>query len=443
MRKTKIKTGWRILKNFLILDFILLFAAFLIFKPFDVAFGDKVFADELNSAEGVDTGAETMQYPYAKTFVISAYYSPLPCQQRYYTGGYEREIALNGRGVSGADGTSVYPGMIAAPRTYPFGTKMDIPGIGIVAVHDRGGAIVAAGSRSNTYDRLDIWMGYGDKGLVRALNWGKKTVDVAVYGINESISEQVSLGDYSASEATPNDCGAVVATDSAPVTEGVSQPIVDQPVVNKSIVSEASASQPVVLIETVKSVAFLTDDLNPGDKGDKVRSLQQELKKLNLFRTDISGFYGDTTKHAVFKFQQTQGLIMDEKSQFAGFFGPKTRKSMNKLVAASSYNETRIAAATETYQRTMLAQVDSGLPKRTLISVELRYGMRGPEVAALQKFLMNQGYFDGKLVTEYYGPVTQNAVANFQKAHKIITAPSDTGAGYVGPTTLELINTLS
>jgi 3D (Asp-Asp-Asp) domain-containing protein len=207
MKKTKIKTGFR---NLLVLDFILLFAVFFIFKPFDVAFSDKAFADQLNGTDASGESAESKEFPYLKTFIISAYYSPLPCQQRYYTGSYESEKRLNGNGTNGADGKEVYPGMIAAPRTYSFGTKMDIPGIGIVAVHDRGGAIVSTDAGRFAYDRLDVWMGYGDKGLERALNWGKRTIDVQVYGVNDAITEQVTLGDYVASEATPNDCSQVV-----------------------------------------------------------------------------------------------------------------------------------------------------------------------------------------------------------------------------------------
>lgn len=434
MKKTKIKTGFR---NLLVLDFILLFAVFFIFKPLNVTFGDKVFADQLNGTDPSGESVESKEFPYLKTFIISAYYSPLPCQQRYYTGSYESEKRLNGNGTNGADGKEVYPGMIAAPKTYSFGTKMDIPGIGIVAVHDRGGAIVSTDAGRFAYDRLDVWMGYGDKGLERALNWGKRTIDVQVYGVNDAITEQVTLGDYVASEATPNDCSQVV-TAAAPENTPEDKPE-SKPVVKAAVAKKAVAKQEV----PEKTVAFLVADLKPGDKGDDVRALQENLKKLNLFRTDISGFYGDTTKHAVFKFQQIQGLILDENSEFAGVFGPKTRKNLNKLVAASSYNETRIAAATDVYQKTMVASAEADKPKRTLISVQLKYGMRGPEVAALQKFLKDKGFLDGNLVTQYYGPVTQNAVTEFQKAHKLITNPGDTGAGYVGPATLELINMLS
>ncbi|MCD5380381.1 3D domain-containing protein, partial [Candidatus Gracilibacteria bacterium] len=109
-------------------------------------------------------------------FVVSAYYSPLPGQKRYATGSYARDIKLNGNGTHGASGVAVHPGFIAAPSTYSFGTKIEIEGLGVGTVEDRGGAIVRAGVRGHEYDRLDIWMGYGDEGLTRALNWGKKTV---------------------------------------------------------------------------------------------------------------------------------------------------------------------------------------------------------------------------------------------------------------------------
>ena len=83
-----------------------------------------------------------------------------------------------------ADGTSVYPAWLQ-PNSYNFGTKI--------------------------YSRLELWlcmtveeqlwqqqfklrpsrylMGYGDKGLARALNW-ERTMEA--YGVNDSIQEQVA-----------------------------------------------------------------------------------------------------------------------------------------------------------------------------------------------------------------------------------------------------------
>ncbi len=66
--------------------------------------------------------AETPDY-YVQNFIITAYYSPLQGQEHYVTGSYAGDIYLNGNGTNGADGTEVYPGMIAAPKKYAFGTK--------------------------------------------------------------------------------------------------------------------------------------------------------------------------------------------------------------------------------------------------------------------------------------------------------------------------------
>ncbi|MBI5754382.1 peptidoglycan-binding protein [Candidatus Peregrinibacteria bacterium] len=406
MKKLKTKISFKLLLAF---DLLLLFVLFFLFKPFGAAFGDKAFAEALNGA------------PYTKTFIISAYYSPLPCQARYFKGSYDADMKLNGGG-RGADGRDVYAGMIAAPKSYEFGTKMDIPGVGIVAVHDRGGAIVPAGVQGNAYDRLDVWMGFGDKGMARALDWGKRTVEVTVYGVNDAIAEQVQLGDYSAKEATPNDCATVVAQAGAKTTQVADSKVKITPV------------KP-----DVEMIKLLSADLKFGDSGENVLALQEQLAKLNLYRTDVSGYYGDVTKHAVFKFQQTRGLVADEKSPYAGILGPKTRKHLNSMVASYNYNQTLIAKASDSY----LARLDADKPKRTLLALQLKPGMRGAEVAELQKFLKQQGFFEGNLITEYYGPVTEKAVTEFQKAHKLVNSSSESAAGYVGPATLELINMLS
>lgn len=134
--------------------YLLLFSGLLFVFPVDPSF----------SAE-----AQTM-----RTFIATAYYSPLPDQENYYLGSYEKDKRLNGGGERAADGTPVYAGMIAAPKTYPFGTKIELEGLGVVAVHDRGGAIVAAEDGRHAYDRIDIWMGHGDEALKRTIAWGKR-----------------------------------------------------------------------------------------------------------------------------------------------------------------------------------------------------------------------------------------------------------------------------
>lgn len=391
---------------------------------FTSGFGSEVFAST----------AEDQTYPYTKTFTITAYYSPLPCQVRYATGSYTGDIRLNGSGVRSADGTPVYPGMIAAPRNYAFGTKMDIPGVGIVSVHDRGGAIVAS-DREGVYDRLDIWMGYGDKGLTRALNWGKRTLNVVVYGKDDSIKEQVFLAGYSPNEAIPNQCEITEEKDTTPRVAD-------------------SATDSVMSSENKK----FNTDLKVGDRGDQVIALQRELTRLNFFRASVTGYYGPVTEHAVFKFQQSRRLVGDKSSLGAGIFGPKTRDALNRVVVARDYNTRMIAEATEDHGQRLVASIDENELESANIAVagsgaesvssggshlltkELNPGQRDHEVSTLQRILRDKGFFEGMLITDYFGPVTKDAVLRFQLANNIISSENDLGAGRVGPATLALIN---
>lgn len=388
-----------------------------------------VLSEVLDESKGF-VGNDGTLYPYTKTFVISAYYSPLPCQEKYVTGAYESDIRLNGNGVHGADGSDVYPGMIAAPKNYPFGTKMYIPDVGIVAVHDRGGAIVASSGGENSFDRLDIWMGYGDQGLNRALNWGKRKVDVTVYGVNDSIVEQISLSGYSVEEAVPRQC----------VIDELSETIVED----------------VAPVSTFVDDGFFHVDLKSGDQGELVTDLQNELKSLNFFKSDLTGVYDELTEHAVLKFQQSQKIVGDEISTGAGTFGPKTREKLNIIVSLRISSKALVAAATAEHDE-KLNSVASADPANDvpfsagfsdsdnvsiLLSSELDFGAIGPDVKVLQEFLKDNGFFDGNLVTDYFGPVTRDALIEFQLANKIIESENDVGAGRVGPSTLEIINTL-
>lgn len=240
--------------------------------------------------------------PYVKTFVVTAYSSPLPNQQTYATGSYETDIILNGNGTHGADDTAVYPGMIAAPASYAFGTKIKVPGIGIGAVHDRGGAIVEADDTANQFDRLDIWMGHGDVGLQRALSWGRRTVEITVYGINPALHEEVNWKDI------PVD---MVST---------GKPSFPQKIVTSSVVPK-----PTMMVSFAESLEY-------GAKNDDVRRLQQELYRLHLLGVEPTGYYGELTEHAVFKFQQANGLVSTHEDVGSGVFGPKTRQKMNEII---------------------------------------------------------------------------------------------------------------
>lgn len=316
--------------------------------------------------------------PYQKTFVISAYYSPVQGQKKYVTGSYDGDIRLNGSGVHGADGTDTHPGMIAAPKNYPFGTKMQIPGIGMVAVHDRGGAIVNAGERNQSYDRLDLWMGFGDAGLQRALSWGRRKVDVTVYGIDPTKVENVDLQGYTAAEST-----AEVLTGQAP--------------------------------------KMFVQDLSLGDQNDDVKKLQTGLKQLSYYSGDVTGTFDETTREALAKFQIDMGIVDTMNDFGAGYFGPQTRKTLeDKLTQGGDTDSQGNDDVTEHMPQTTLSKFD-----------------QGDDVKKLQQALAKLGY--NVQVTGVYDDQTVQAVLQFQKDQNLVSSVTDFGAGVFGPKTMQLL----
>lgn len=341
--------------------------------------------------------AETL-YPYIDTFRISAYYSPCPDQSHYATGTYEGDIRLNGRGVSSADGTPVYPGMIAAPSKYPFGTKMSIPGIGIVAVHDRGGAIVQAGERSQAYDRIDVWMGTCDEGLRRALTWGVRNVEnVTVFGFDDSVEESVYLEGFSAAE--------------------------------------------VVVKHVVLAPQIFPQDIWYLSTGEDVEKLQYYLAELGYYTGPMNGTYGDETREAVFHFQQDESIVDDENDWGAGHAGVNTRKALDLAIARLKEEQEQRAQDREALGQTLLSKYPD-LPQSLFnFYRDLQLGMTGEDVRQLQNELVQLGYLRID-PTGYYGQVTQHAILKLQQKWGLIDELNSSGAGRLGPQTRSRLNAL-
>ena len=314
-----------------------------------------------------------------QTFTITGYYSPLPNQNFYVTGDYQSEIRLNGKGIQGADGTPVYPGMIAASPSYAFGTKVCVPGFGCGAVHDRGQAIVNQGERSLArHDRLDLWMGYGEQGLLRALAWGVKHIDCTVY---------------------PSD---------SPVKEGV------------NFVTALPLNQ-ILDIGTQKEYP---ENLRHGDEGDLVRELQEDLAVLGFYNGIVDGRYDFDVKNAVFRFQKKYFLIEASTEVGAGMFGPMTRETLSDQL----YKDTVQRKLREAWDNFHFDEV-------------LSRGARNPQVVKLQRILTELEYFTA-YPTGFFGPQTQKAVIAFQVAEELIEHAKSPGAGRVGPLTQERLNEL-
>lgn len=323
--------------------------------------------------------ASTEFEPYEKNFVISAYYSPLPNQRVYFRGSYEADKRLNGNGTNGADGTQVYPGMIAAPKNYPFGMKIEIPGMGVAAIHDRGGAIVRAGEREiATHDRLDVWMGKGEVGLARALQWGVRTVTAKVYPASHQIAESFIL-----------------------------------PAMNPAFVA----------------------DLKIGDSGEEVKKLQEELKTYGYFRASVNGIFDEVTQKALLGYQLARNIVAAADSIGAGILGPQTRESLNAEVFKRNWRPpASLVARTNSSSASgaKLVQKDSAEDKR--FSTTLSVGDRGELVRDLQIALTEARFYECE-INGIYDEKMEDCIFKFQQRNEIVSARDEFGAGYFGEKT--------
>lgn len=312
-----------------------------------------------------------------RMFTITGYYSPLPDQDFYITGSYESEIRLNGNGTNGADSTPVYPGMMAAPADYTFNTKICVPGFGCGSVHDRGQAIVKKGKRDLARnDRLDLWMGYGDDGLLRALAWGVKHLSCDVYAPNSPIAESVNF---------------------------------DVPLALFNVIN-------------MPKKLFFASNLSRGNLGKDVIELQKALLKLGFYRGEVDGIFDFDTEESVFQFQKSTFLVETKKAVGAGVFGPQTRsKIADALQKFEIQNEIR-----EMWEAFHFDE-------------DLSRGERNSAVLKLQQILVEHEFLDVR-PTGFFGPQTETALIEFQKFYNLVVTENSIGAGKVGPATRGKLN---
>lgn len=310
--------------------------------------------------------------------MVSAYYSPLPNQRFYMRGSYEADKILNGRGTNGADGTPVYVGMVAAPRTYPFGTRINIPGLGVGEVHDRGGAIV---TRRN-YDRIDVWMGKGEEGLARALNWGMRLVEGEVDFGGDTLQPAINF-EWISATLPPSTLNRLMAK------------------------------------STLKSTVVTTsEEAEPSQ--ENIEQWQDALRFFGYYHGKINGQYTEETKQAIITFQLNEGIIKNKNEPGAGRFGPKTSARLKEII--DSFNSDVLQEKSRL--KGNLERLTSGLGKEA----------RGEQVYQLQNMLWELGYYLGPF-NGVYEVMTIDAVFRFQKDYGVIKDNHDGGAGYFGPKT--------
>lgn len=141
-------------------------------------------------------------------------------------------------------------------------------------------------------------------------------------------------------------------------------------------------------------------ELRYGDSSPAVSQLQTRLKTVGFYKYEVSGFYGRLTEQAVKDFQKSRKISVN------GIAGPTTLAALQGVSSGNSSITT------------------------------LRRGSRGTAVSQLQTQLKALGWFR-TTATGYYGPITEQAVKDFQRSRGISVN------GIAGPTTLAALQGVS
>lgn len=420
-------------------------------------------------ASSIFSPVYAVEKPRQQQFVITAYYSPLPDQCCYFRGNYEEEIVFNGKGIAGADGTGVYPGMIAAPETYAFGTVIDLPGVGVGTVHDRGGRIIEWG---DDIHRIDLWMGYGEPGLARAMAWGVRKVTGTVYPVGSEnvppekfvlenfdadssvlaslpksdpteLVRMAELGDQEYSvrilQSKLKELGYFTEAPTGqfgPVTQNALRTFQSDYGIlgdGSSVTLETAATLSAVSSIKENNLPTLSIGLEKGATGSDVRQAQKLLRYIGYYTGRTDGVFDQHFKDAVTAFQVKSGLVSGAADPFAGRIGPGTRAAILKewKVKVVQSKSKSIAKKMDLSDRVKSEE----MPKKFLSK-----GDKGKEVKLLQAFLIDAGYLDPKDATGTFGGRTAAALTKYQLERKIVKTDSAKGAGVYGPATRVIIS---
>ena len=148
----------------------------------------------------------------------------------------------------------------------------------------------------------------------------------------------------------------------------------------------------------VVPISYLVRNLSIGMSDSSVLVLQKFLNDNGYFVSFVgpgtagkeTTYFGSATQSALKKFQSDNGFSNEN-----GALGNSTRNFINGLLKNKKISTSCFSAK------------------------KLKFGMKDPEVKEIQKFLAEQGFLKGDIITtENYGRLTRQAVVDFQLFYK-------------------------
>ncbi len=338
-----------------------------------------------------------------KTFIVTAYYSPLPWQSFYLKWSYEEDIVLNWKWTHWASGKPVYSWMIAAPKNYQFWTKIYLDWIWIWTVDDRWWAIVNAWNRWYDSDRLDIWMWYWEAWLKKALTWWKRKVSWRILNKDELILPSLSIENFEI---------WVVDVFNIKSNTNVWKNNIDNSFIKEIIPFSIT---------------------NKSSKEDLIK-FQQILKDLNYFDKEVDWKF-NSIKNYILKFQLDNNIVKSSNDYWAWIYWPKTKACLNNKYQAFLEEQEKIKQE-ELHKEQELNKIKNEINKTIQEFWSPKLNEIWLHVRKLQKALKLLWYFEFK-DTAIFWIKTKESVINYQISKWIIKSKNEDQAGNIWPNTLK------
>ena len=362
-----------------------------------------------------------------KHFRITAYYSPLPNQSHYIKWTYEKEIIMNGRGIRWASWKKVFSGMLAAPKNYSFWTKIKLKWLWVAEVADRWGAIVKAWERNFKYDRIDIWVGYWEKGLQRAMYWGNRIVEweiIPKYSKNTLNISTIPAPRWTIYHATKNP-----------------DLIQKKGIIKRKIYLYWKKTIKNKKILALKQKTYSKDLFEwPIQNSAWVKNLQKKLTEMKLYSWKINWEYL-SIRQIILDFQLKNNVISKKTDIWAGNFWPKTRKTLKqKYQEFKEEKEKKRIKKIKKEKEKKEARIKA--EKRINSIWNIKFWDISHDVRMCQKTLKEVWFFEYK-DTAIFWEKTKQSIMKYQLDRKIISNKNIYWAGMFWPKTRQsLINDL-
>jgi len=335
-------------------------------------------------------------------FRVTAYYSPLPNQSHYIKWNYENEIIMNGKWIKWASWKKVFSWMIAAPAKYKFWTKIKLKWLWIAEVSDRWGAIVKAWERNFKYDRIDIWCGYWEEWLQRAMFWGNRVIEWEILSENSKIDLDIKK----------------ILAPRWTIYHAIKNPdLIETKSVEKKVYLLWKKENKFIPIESVKIGLFSW----PIKNKEWIKELQKIFNNMKLYSWEIDWEYSNI-KNIVLKFQLENKVIKTKNDIWAWNFWPKTRKTLKEKYNLFLENEKKEKERIEKekkLQKIKEEKIRKETEKRINNIWNLKIWDISPEVRQCQVALKQLWYFNYK-DTAIFWEKTKQSIINYQLDKNVI-----------------------